>query len=335
MDTILESVPDTGVHEYATVLASERAKDRAGYTKFDDLTLEVMQKNAAVIAQEFDEGTTIEKMPATTLKFDLRSGMIHSNEPQKCTLNLLDACRAAWSVNGDTLPSTNIVVMNLRITSVKSTLKQPSRLVCTNSNKIPGSFTQSVVRGDHTEVRSPCLDVIEPQCQFDGLKKSLYTAGAFVHGETFRQYHKALTKDIQQHVPAVSGANCVEYLSPWASNPDSDKEASQSRADWFVEVMYKNPESFKHPVQAVRSPSPSDESQYVISLRIQNGDWEELMTAVSTAVIEPLYQGVLSIEDSNEQSLVFVFQPTAPMGWEQEDDDASVCCHLEADIRFV
>jgi len=59
------------------------------------------------------------------------------------------------------------------------------------------------------------------------------------------------------------------------------------------------------------------------------------MSAVSTAVIEPLYQGVLSIEDSNEQSLVFVFQPTASTGWEQEDDDASVSCHLEADIRFV
>ena len=330
-----ESVSFTGVQEYADVLATERKKDRSLFARFDDLTLEVMQKDAAVIAQEVEEGATIEKMPSTTLKFDLRSGMIHSNEPQKCTLNLLDACRAAWTVNGDTLPSTNIVVMDLRITSVSSTLKQPARLICTNSNKVPGSFTQSVVRGDHAEVRTPCLAVIEPHSQSDGLQKSVYKAGSFVHGETFRQYHKALTKDIQQHVTSVSGANCVEYLSPWASQPTDSTDASQSRADWFVEVMYKNPESFKHPVQAVRSPSPSDESQYVISLRVQKGDWEELMTAVSTAVIEPLYQGVLSIEDSNEQSLVFVFQPTASTGWEQEDDDASVSCHLEAEIRFV
>ena len=106
---------------YATVLESELAKDRSLYTRFDDLTLEVMQKNAAVIAQEASKGISIEEMPATTLKFDLRSGMIHSSEPQKCTLNLLEACRAAWAVNGETLPTTNIVLMDLRVTAVSST----------------------------------------------------------------------------------------------------------------------------------------------------------------------------------------------------------------------
>ena len=334
MSTGTEVETENG-NTYATVLESELAKDRSLYTRFDDLTLEVMQKNAAVIAQEASKGISIEEMPATTLKFDLRSGMIHSSEPQKCTLNLLEACRAAWAVNGETLPTTNIVLMDLRVTAVSSTLDQPARLVCTNSNKVPGTFTQSSVRGDHAEHRTPCLDVIEPHFRADGLNKSVYKAGAFVHGDTFRQYHKALTKDIQQHVTAVSGANCVEYLSPWASHPQSYSEEGESRADWFVEVMYKNPESFKHPVQAVRSPSPSDESQYVISLRVQKGDWEELMTAVSSAVIEPLYQGVLSIEDANEQSLVFLFQPTAAAGWANEKESASVCCHIEADIRFV
>lgn len=323
------------VATYANVLEAELAKDRSLYSRFDDLTLEVMQKNAAVIAEESTNGVAIEDMPSATLKFDVRSGMILQNEPQQCTLNLLDACRAAWAVNGGELPSTNIVVMNLRVTAVSSTLKQPARLVCTNASKVPGSFTQSVVRGEHNGNRSPCLTVIEPASQAEGLNKSIYAAGSFVHGETFRQYHKALAKDIQQHVTAVSGANCVEYLSPWASSPNVATSTEQSRADWFVEVMYKNPESFKHPVQAVRSPSPIDESQYVISLRVQKGDWEELMTAVSAAVIEPLYQGVLSIEDANEQSLVFLFQPTDANGWNGEDETASVCCHLEADIRFV
>ena len=59
----------------------------------------------------------------------------------------------------------------------------------------------------------------------------------------------------------INGGKAVEYLSPWAVLTANDV----AQGDWFVNVMYKNPTSFKHAVQAIRTPVEND--KYICSFR--------------------------------------------------------------------
>ena len=329
-----QPMPET-LEDVERAVAADALKPRSMFEHFDDLSLDVMQKNNALLLRESLENTKPEDMAKASLSFDLNTGPVHTDGPKCCSLDLVEACKAAWAKNGSILPSNNIVLDKLTITSTHSNLRQPTRLTCLNSSKVPGGFVQGTVRGKQTQP-GPCLYVVEGGATGPTGNIVVYSAGDFVNSKTFRQYNQALSKDITEQVTEVAGANCVEYMSPWASSLDdaSDSTNSQKKSDWFVQVMYNNPEAFDNPVQAVRSPKQEGDG-YVVSLRIHKQDWDNLMAAVSSAVIEPLYQGVINIADPEESSLEFEFQHTAHDDWEGEAEGACCSLQLRADVTFV
>jgi len=330
-----EQAMPTTMAEVELAVAADALKPRSLFEQFDDLSLGVMRKNNALLLREALETVEVADMPKTELFFDVRTGGVHCDGPKHCSVDLIEACKAAWAKNGTTLPSNNIVLNKLTVSSANSDLKQPTRLTCLNTSKVPGSFVQGTVRGKQTQP-GPCLYVVESGSVGQTGGVVVYSAGDFVGSKTFLHYNQALSKDITEQVTDVSGANCVEYMSPWAAVLDNevDDVHPQKKSDWFVQVMYNNPEAFNNPVQAVRSPKQEGEG-YVVSLRIHKQDWENLMGAVSSAVIEPLYQGVINIADKEECSLEFEFQPTAHDGWESEADNAGCSAQLRAEITFV
>lgn len=327
-----QPMPET-LEDVERLVAADALKPRSLFEHFDDLTLEVMQKNNSLLLRESLATVDVKDMPQGVLCFDLSTGPVHTDGPKCCSLDLVEACKAAWAKNGSVLPSNNIVLNELSITSTHSNLLQPARLTCLNSSKVPGGFVQGTVRGKQTQP-GPCLYVVEGGASGPTGSMVVYSSGEFVHSKTFRQYNQALSKDITEQVTEVAGANCVEYMSPWASSLDDDQDNSQKKSDWFVQVMYNNPEAFDNPVQAVRSPRQEGDG-YVVSLRIHKQDWDNLMAAVSSAVIEPLYQGVINIADPEESSLEFEFQHTAHDGWGREPEAGCCSVQLRAEITFV
>jgi hypothetical protein len=323
------------IEEVELAVAADALKPRSLYEHFDDLSLEVMRKNNALLMREALATVAIADRPKAVLFFDVRTGGVHSDGPEHCSVDLVEACKAAWAKNGTTLPTNNLVLNSLTVSSAHSNMRQPTRLTCLNTNKVPGCFVQGTVKGKQTQA-GPCLFVVEPGSSGPTGDVVVYSAGDFVTSKTFVQYNQALSKDITEQVTEVAGANCVEYMSPWAAavECEDDDQTLQRKSDWFVQVMYNNPEAFDNPVQAVRSPKAEGEG-YVVSLRVHKRDWENLMGAVSAAVIEPLYQGVINIADKEESSLEFEFKPTAHDGWESEADNACCSAQLRAEVTFV
>lgn len=224
--------------EQVELLSSiEAGRDRSEFANFDDLSLNVMQRNNTKVIQESTQNVDINDMPPATLLFDVRADQIHLEKPNLCKVNFIELCRAAWAKNGASLPSSHIVLMDLVVDGFTSTMDQPVRLCCLNANKVPGSFVQSTITNSESLTRSgPCLCMIEGHTQSATANRNVYTAGDFVKSKTFRSYHQALAKDIMANVTSVSGAHCVEYLSPWAPTADNGPEDEVSN---FIHAILK------------------------------------------------------------------------------------------------
>ena len=196
-----------------------------------------MQRNNSKVIHESTQNVDINDMPPATLLFDVRADQIHLEKPNLCKVNFIELCRAAWAKNGASLPSSHVVLMDLVVDGFTSSMDQPVRLCCLNANKVPGSFVQSTITNSESLTRSgPCLCMIEGHTQSATANRNVYTAGDFVKSKTFRSYHQALSKDIMANVTSVSGAHCVEYLSPWAPTADNGPEDEVSN---FIHAILK------------------------------------------------------------------------------------------------
>ena len=108
-------MPET-LEDVERAVAADALKPRSMFEHFDDLSLDVMQKNNALLLRESLENTKPEDMAKASLSFDLNTGPVHTDGPKCCSLDLVEACKAAWAKNGSILPSNNIVLDKLTIT---------------------------------------------------------------------------------------------------------------------------------------------------------------------------------------------------------------------------
>ena len=153
-------------------------------------------------------------------------------------------------------------------------------LTCRQSDKILGSYVKGKIGGEEAHHKEdPSLYVIHSGSQVHtDTGREVYRSGDFVDGSSFKTYLNALKKDVEECAVVIPGANVVEYTSPWlVATCRWDALTDGPRAvlskddlvsgDWFVNVMFKNPSSFKHRVTAVRTPAGEDNTE-VINLRL-------------------------------------------------------------------
>ena len=98
-----------------------------------------------------------------------------------------ELCRAAWATNAASLPSSHVVLMDLVVDGLTSSMDRPMRLCCLNTNKVLRSFVRSTITNSESLTRSgPCLCLIERHAQSATVNRHVYTAGDSVKSKTFR-----------------------------------------------------------------------------------------------------------------------------------------------------
>ena len=145
--------------------------------------------------------------------------------------------------------------------------------------------------------------------------REVCSANNFTQKSTFHRYRQALKKDVEDSATLINGGMAMEYLSPWAVLVTDDVV----NGDWFMNIIYQNPGSFQHQVQAIRTQHAPDykaaddadgeaEEKYGISLRMHLDDWQNLHSAVQTNVLDPLRQNIIDLD--HNPLLGFVIEPT-------------------------
>ena len=93
---------------------------------------------------------------------------------------------------------------------------------------------------------------------------------------------------------------------------------SSVNGDWFMNIIYTNPSSFKHNVQAIRTQHAPEhaaeagqdgEDKFGISLRMHLEDWKALHTAVQANVLDPLKKNIIDLD--HDPLLTFTLEPAA------------------------
>jgi len=306
------------------------------YNIFDDMTLGVMQRNKEALREQIPRNAEeIKNAKDLTFRCDIVTPMDHRNRAQHgavTVVDLRDAARAALSQAGNTadeLPSNTCYIKDIAIESAFNSLPVDVELSCNQNDKIIGNFCKGKVTGEegsHTNAAS--LYVVHSGTQMHSdAGRSVYAATDFVNSDSFCKYLQALQKDIEDSTTVINGGECVEYVSPWSKSNDSQ---GMGTGDWFVDVMFNNPTSFKHPVQAVRTPAPGDNTKYVCSLRTHADDWAVLKDAVETNVIGPLRANVIDLK--SDPQLHFTLNPVGVSNSSSSSSETATTRRSGADV---
>jgi hypothetical protein len=267
------------------------------YQMFDNLSRGVMSRNHEVLEAERSQlrGST-EGMEPVTFRFDVTTANQRelNRSLSKIDLKQMAEHTMAQRTGSSTLPSNCCYVQKLVVEDALNSLPRDVHLTCRQSGRVLGNYVKGQIPGEDSGRRTePSLFVVHSGAQMhlsDG-GREVYQSGEFTEGDQFKNYLPALKKDVEDSVTVINGGNAVEYISPHAVLSEDDV----LKGDWFVDVMHNNPTSFKHPVQAIRTPA-GEENTWVCSLRMHPEDWSELNKAVQHNVIKPLREHIIDLD---------------------------------------
>ena len=313
------SVPPLGSVEY-----------QQKYEKFDEMALGVMERNHERIdedAQVMD--TEIATAPELVMRFDVTTAANREQNGSTTEINLLEMVQDAYlSATGKSaLPSQCCVIQNVAVESMTNTLPVDVGLKCKQSEVLRGSYKKGKIEGEESaHQRDAMLIVAHAGTQMHlSTGREICSANDFTQRTTFRRYRQALQKDVEDSATLINGGLSMEYLSPWAVLVEDDV----LNGDWFMNIIYTNPSSFKHNVQAIRTQHAPEhaaqagkdgEDKFGISLRMHLDDWRDLHTAVQANVLDPLRKNIIDLD--HDPLLAFVLEPAALA--EPTKDTASV-----------
>lgn len=281
------------------------------YKMFDDMALGVMERNAASL--ESEEGMLEEHIkgaPVIELRFDVTTARNREQNGANCEVNIRDMIHRAYTqkTGNDQMPSECCYIDTLSVEDATNTLPIDMHLTCRQDDKLYGSYHKAKVSGEEELHReNPSLFVLHSgsKMHLDN-GREVYKSGAFKDSKAFKTYRQALKKDVEDSATMINGGAAVEYLSPWAVLSEDDV----LKGDWFVNVIYKNPGSFKHMVQAVQTPVASKDGEketYVCSLRMHTEDWKKLNSAVQSGILNPLRRNMIDLQTND--TLHFSLEP--------------------------
>lgn len=314
---------------------------------FDEFAGGVLQLNAIRLEEEREKSKErMEAMPALDFYFAVKtSGAPNVNEMHGAvsTVDLKEMLNLAWNAQqgcarpGD-LPSNNCYIESLHVLETYNGYPVDMQVSCRQHERIPGNFFSTKIKGDdgtHNRSRN-ALWIMAPleQNQYNLTDRLVFSSKEFVESKTFVTYHRALSYDIDDHTSKIKGGNQVEYLSPTCRI----KGGEVRKADWFLDVMFRNSAAFNAPVQSLSFPvsslsnnkhfddsedeeDDSGEEAHAISLRMNNDDWTRLKGAVNDSVVSPLRKSIMDL--GTQPTLDFVIVPETEVGPGQDMDSGA------------
>ena len=304
----------------------------ADCTTFDEFAGGVLQLNAIRLEEEREKSKArMETMPALDFYFAVKTSSapnVNEMHGAVSTVNLKDMLDQAWNAQqGCTrpgeLPSNNCYIESLHILETYNGYPVDMQVSCRQTERIPGNFFSTKIKGDdgsHNKSRN-ALWIMNPHEQnvYGFNERPVFSSKEFVESKTFITYHRALSYDIDDHTSKIKGGNQVEYLSPTCRI----KGGEVRRADWFLDVMYRNSGAFNAPVQSLSFPlsalnqkhfddsedsdDETDEEAHAISLRMNNEDWTRLKGAVNDSVVSPLRRSIMDL--NTQPTIDFIILP--------------------------
>ena len=289
------------------------------YSKFDAMALVVMERNNDRLTHDNEQlDTELADTPDVVVRFDVVTASNREQNGSNVEINLLDIVTDAYcAMTGLTaLPSRCCIVESLCVESATNSLPIDVSVKCKQSNLLRGSFKKGKVEGEEsTHPKGSMLFVAHADTQMHlSSGREICSANNFTQKSTFRRYRQALKKDVEDSATLINGGIAMEYLSPWAVLIEDDVV----NGDWFMNIIYQNPGSFQHQVQAIRTQHAPNyktaddadnetEDKYGISLRMHLDDWQNLHSAVQTNVLDPLRQNIIDLD--HNPLLGFVIEP--------------------------
>ena len=289
------------------------------YEKFDDMALGVMERNNERItadAQVLD--TELAAAPEVEMRFDVTTAANREQNGSTTEVNIMEMVQSAYeSATGkSTLPSKCCVIRSVAVESMTNTLPVDVGLKCKQSDVIRGSFKKGKIEGEESSHQKDAMLIVAHAGTQMHLSsgREICAANDFTQRKTFRTYRQALQKDVEDSATLINGGLSMEYLSPWAVLVEDDV----LNGDWFMNIIYQNPSSFKHTVQAIRTQhapehavqtGEGNEDKFGISLRMHLDDWKSLHTAVQENVLDPLRKNIIDLD--HDPLLAFVLEPAA------------------------
>lgn len=299
-------------------------------TTFDEFADGVLQLNAATLDAEREQSLErMQAMPAVSFYFSVKTSHapnVHEMHGAVNTLNMRDTLTEAWNAaqgcaRPGPLPSNNCYIESAHVLETINQYPVDIQFRCRQHDRMPGNLFSGRICGDdgsHNKCKNTLwlLNAGEQRVYGDN-DREIFSSKAFVESKTFAMYHHALSFDLDEHTSTIKGANQVEYLSPTCRIRDGEVH----RADWFLDVMYRNSQAFVCPVTSISCPlthikqqlseeEANDEDalrSHAISLRMNEDDWGCLKNAVSTSVTGPLRRSIMDL--TTEPRLDFLLIP--------------------------
>ena len=305
-----------------------------GSTTFDEFAHGVLQLNAIQLEQEREQSKErMEDLPAISFYFSVKtssSANVNEMHGAVSTVDVRDTLFKAWNATqgcarpGE-LPSNNCYIESLHLLETHNEYPVDMQVSCRQFERIPGNFFSSKIKGDdgtYNKSRNALWVVGARESHtYQDEQRQVFSSKAFVQSNTFEMYHRALNHDIDDNTSKIRGGNQVEYLSPTCRI----RAGEVYRADWFLDVMYRNHSAFAAPVTSLSFPVSSlnqeqfeesdddeEEESHAISLRMNNDDWSRLKGAVNDSVISPLRKSIMDL--SIEPCLDFIIVPEVEPG---------------------
>ena len=309
--------------EEMTTVPMGSAEYQLKYEKFDDMALGVMERNNERINDDAQHmNTEIAAAPEVIMRFDVTTAANREQNGSTTEIDLHEMLTDAYynATGKSALPSNCCVIQSVLVESMSNTLPVDVSLKCKQSEVVRGAFSKGKVEGEESShQRQPVLIVAHAGTEMHlSTGREICSANDFMQRNTFRKYRQATQKDVEDSATLINGGLSMEYLSPWAVLVEDDV----LNGDWFMNIIYQNPSSFKHTVQAIRTQhapehaasasaqkEESDEAKFGISLRMHLDDWKALHTAVQQNVLDPLRKNIVDLD--HDPLLTFVLEPTA------------------------
>lgn len=298
------------------------------YDNFDDLSIGVMQRNlAALHDQRKISKQRMQDSKDLTFRFNVTTPLNYQDREKHGVVNKIDLREAAKvalrQMHGYDnkkkvkLPSQTCYLKEIALEDATNNLPVDVHLKCVHGERDFGNYCSSEVTGSKVIAPKSSLYCVHAGSNIHSDSgRVLHSVSGLVNQDKFTDYVQALERDVKKSTSVIKGGKAIEYLSPHVVLTDD----AVTQGDWLVNVMFKNPQVFKHPVVAMRTPRESEVSLLKNETEFDNSnDTPTIMSCSNVNEDEDTFKDKNLTEDNNKVD-------------DKEEQDTYVCsfrCHKE------
>ena len=229
-----------------------------------------------------------------------------------CEVDLTHMIQSVWKqknyVASDAkIPTQTFYIEKVYLENYKNEFDCDLKLNCKQTERIRGNnfISSSVNRGNDG---TPSLYTLHSHqsVHYKSMDVCVFERNNFMDSNHYHSYRTLLDEgnDFNMYTTRVRGGNQVEYISPTMQH---NGEGELSQGDCIWDIIWKNRAGIKNNVHAIDAHTATGER--TVSLRMNEEDWDNIITFLTQQVINPLKAIVFDTQHSHK--LDFVLTPVS------------------------